>query len=109
MRINKGDLVKVISGDKRWKGQTGRVLEVFTKTKRLRIEGVRPIKRHLKPQKNPRHPEGGIIEDTGTIHASNVMLMSEVHDRPVRTGSVFTESGNKNRVARGRGLKPDPV
>ena len=60
MRIKKGDLVKVIAGDKRWKGQTGRVLQVFSKQQRLRIEGVRPIKRHLKPQKNPLHPEGGI-------------------------------------------------
>jgi large subunit ribosomal protein L24 len=109
MRIKKGDLVKVIAGDKAWKGKTGRVLEVFPKNQRLRIEGVRPIKRHIKPQRNPRHPEGGIIEDTGTVHVSNVMLMSEVHDRPVRTGSVFTESGNKQRVARGRGLKSDPV
>lgn len=102
-RIKKGDLVKVISGAH--KGQEGRVLEVLRETGRVRIEGVAIQKRHLAPQKNPRHPEGGIIEGPGTIHISNVMLVSEELGRPVRTGAAFTQDGTKKRVARGRGLK----
>lgn len=107
--IKKGDLVKVIAGNKNDKGKTGRVLAVFPKTGRVKVEGVRAIKRHLKPQRNPRHPEGGIIEDIGTIAISNVMLMSEELNRPVRTGVKFDDDGNKVRVARGAGLKAEPV
>ena len=109
MKIKKGDRVKVIAGDKRWKGQEGEVLEVLDGGRRLRVEGVRTIKRHLKPQKDPQHPEGGIIEDLGTIDRSNVMLVSESLGRPVRAGASFDADGRKIRVARGRNLKQDPV
>ncbi len=102
-RIKVGDTVKVISGAH--KGASGRVIEVLREKNRVRIEDVAIIKRHLAPQKNPRHPEGGIIEGPGSIHLSNVMLVSEELGRPVRTGSTFTQDGTKKRVARGRGLK----
>ena len=102
-RLKVGDTVKVISGS--YKGTQGRVLDVFRETGRIRVEGVALIKRHLAPQKNPRHPEGGIIEGTGTIEISNVMLVSEDLDRPVRLGVSYTDDGKKMRVARGRNLK----
>ena len=112
-KIKKGDLVKVISGGKDNKGKTGRVLEVIRdedKGVRVRVEGINIIKRHIKPQKNPKFPEGGIIEGAGSIHVSNVMLMSEKLGRPVRTGAVFSADGEKKtRVARGRQLKAEAV
>ena len=101
--LKAGDVVKVISGAH--KGASGRVIEVLREKQRVRIEDVAMQKRHLSPQKDPRHPEGGIIEGPGTIHISNVMLVSEDLGRPVRTGSIFTSDGNKKRVARGNGLK----
>jgi large subunit ribosomal protein L24 len=110
-KIKKGDTVKVISGS--YKGSVGKVIEVLPQTDRLRIEGssgaIAPIKRHIKPQKNPRHPEGGIIEAIGSIHISNVMLVSESLGRPVRTGTVSTTANEKQRVARGRNLKAEVV
>ena len=78
MKIKKGDLVKVITGSKERKGQTGKVLEVDRKRCRVKIENIAPIKRHIKPQKNKAHPEGGIINDFGTIHVSNVVLVKEI-------------------------------
>lgn len=104
-KIKKGDLVKVISGSH--KGAQGRVLEVLRDEGRVRVEGVATIKRHLKPQKSPKHPEGGIIEGAGSLHISNVMLVSAGAGRPVRTGSTFTAEGKKQRVARGRGVKAE--
>jgi large subunit ribosomal protein L24 len=101
--IKAGDVVKVISGAH--KGAQGRVIEVLPVKQRVRIEDVAMQKRHLSPQKSPRHPEGGIIEGPGTVHISNVMLVSEELGRPVRTGATFTSDGNKKRVARGKGLK----
>lgn len=101
--IKAGDVVKVISGAHA--GGQGRVIEVLREKSRVRIEDVAMQKRHLGPQKSPRHPEGGIIEGPGTIHISNVMLVSEELGRPVRTGATFTSEGGKKRVARGRNLK----
>jgi len=102
-KIRAGDTVKVIAG--KHKGSTGKVLEVLREQNRVRIEGVATIKRHIAPQRNARHPEGGIIEQAGSVHLSNVMLMSEELGRPVRIGATFTDDNKKVRVARGRNLK----
>lgn len=102
-RIKKGDIVQVIAGSH--KGQKGRVLEVLRENARVRIENIAKVKKHLAPQKNPRHPEGGIIESEGTVALSNVMLYSEELGRPVRTGVQLTQDGEKKRVVRGRNLK----
>jgi large subunit ribosomal protein L24 len=104
-RLRVGDVVKVISGSKKDKGKQGRVLDIFRDSGRIRVEGVASIKRHLAPQKDPRHPEGGIVEGAGTVDISNVMLVSEELERPVRIGAAFTDDGKKIRVARGRNLK----
>lgn len=106
-KIKKDDMVRVISGAHA--GQEGRVIEVLKSKGRVRVEGIAPIKRHLAPQKNPRHPEGGIIEGAGSLHISNVMLISEALDRPVRVGASVTAEGKKLRVARGRNLKAEEV
>jgi large subunit ribosomal protein L24 len=115
-KIKKGDLVKVIAGGKDIKGQSGKVLEVLRDGDkvRLRFEGLRLIKRHLKPQRSAKHPEGGIMEGAGSIPLSHVMLFSETLNRPVRVGAVQkTGEGKasllKERVARGKGLKADKV
>ncbi len=68
IRVRKGDLVKVISGDD--VGRTGKILRVYPSTQRVVIEGVNLIKRHTRPsQKNPK---GGILEKEAPIHLSNV-------------------------------------
>jgi len=108
--IRKGDTVKVISGGN--KGETGKVLEVVKDGSgqwRVRVEGVNLIKRHIKPQRNPKHPEGGIVEGAGSIPIARVMVVSEKAGRPVRTGAVFTSDGKKQRVARGRKVKAEQV
>lgn len=107
IKIRKGDTVKVIAG--KYKGEEGKVLEVLTAKNRVRVEGVAKIKRHIAPQKNPKFPEGGIIEGEGSIHISNVMLLSEALGRPVRTGIFLTVDGKKVRVVRGKGLKAEEV
>ena len=110
-KIKTGDLVKVISGGKDVKGKTGKVLEMLREgdSWRVRVEGLRIVKKHIKPQRNPKHPEGGIIEGAGSLPISNVMLMSEKLGRPVRTGASFTSDGKKQRVARGKKIKAEQV
>ena len=109
MKIKKGDLVKVITGDNKRKGKIGKVLRVDYVKGRVTVEAVAQIKKHLKPQKHSKYPEGGIITDLASIHLSNVMLMSESQSRPVRFGVIFNEKGKKVRVARGRNVKTETL
>lgn len=66
VKIN--DQVEVISGN--CKGDTGKILQVLTKTEQVIVEGVRMITKHTK--KSQDRPDGGIVELEGPIHISNV-------------------------------------
>ncbi len=108
MKIKSGDIVKVISGGKNVKGTVGKVVSVDCDSQRVVLENGPVHKRHLKPERNRKHPEGGIIERQASIHISNVMLMSEANGRPVRTG-VSLIDGKKTRVARGAKISSEKV
>ena len=70
--VKKGDIVTVVSGNHR--GSQGKVLEVISKSQRVIVEGVHMIKKHARRTQNTS--EGGIIEREGTIHLSNVKVVS---------------------------------
>jgi large subunit ribosomal protein L24 len=108
MKIRSGDVVKVISGNKDIKGTVGKVIAINRETERVILENGPMHKKHLKPERSRKHPEGGIIEKRASIHVSNVMLMSETSERPVRVGFVISD-GQKRRVARGRGSSSENV
>ena len=108
MKIKSGDVVKVISGGKGVKGTVSKVLSIDSENERVVLENGPVHKRHLKPERNRKHPEGGIIERKASIHISNVMLMSESNGRPVRTGVAIVD-GTKTRVARGRKVSSEKV
>ncbi len=108
MKIKSGDVVKVISGNKGVKGTVGKVLSVDRDTQRIVLENGPMHKRHMKPERSRKHPEGGIIERKASMHVSNVMLMSEASGRPVRTGVQEIE-GKRTRIARGRNVTAEKV
>lgn len=97
-KIRKGDTVKVIAGGD--KGTVGEVLEVFPAEGKLRVEGVRLQKRHLKPGRSVLHQDGGIVEKLGKVDISNVMFYTEDLGA-VRLGRSVGEDGRRQRVARG--------
>ena len=70
--IKKNDVVVVIAGSH--KGKQGKILEIRSAKNRAVVEGVAMIKRHLK--KSQENPQGKIAEREGTIHVSNLMLLS---------------------------------
>src|SRR4051812_4525132 len=89
LKIKKDDNVKVIAG--KYKGRTGRVLDVNRETGRVLVEGVAMVKRHTRP--NPqRQIKGGIAERERPIDVSNVMLLT--------SGGVATRVGYKMDGAR---------
>jgi large subunit ribosomal protein L24 len=66
--VRKGDLVEVVAGAH--KGAQGTILEVQPLKGRVLVEGVRMIKKAVRPSQ--ANQSGGIIEKEGPIHISNV-------------------------------------
>lgn len=85
--IKKGDTVVVISGDADKfdaqgkvtrvgiKGKSGKVIQVFPKSGRVVVEGLRLIKKHQKATQSA--PQGGIVQREGSIHISKVRLADD--------------------------------
>jgi large subunit ribosomal protein L24 len=95
IRLRKGDLVEVLTGKDRAK--RGKILEVNRATGRVIVQGVSMIKRHTRP--NPqRNIKGGIAEREGSVHASNVMVVSSENNKRSRIGSKVVD-GKRVRVA----------
>lgn len=70
LRILKNDTVKIIAGSD--KGKQGKVLAVYPKTLRIKVEGVNIVTRHMKPtQSTP----GSIVTSERPIAYSNVQLI----------------------------------
>ena len=86
----------VIAGKER--GKTGKVLRVLPSKGRALIERVNLVKRHTRPR-GPQVP-GGILEKEASIHISNLMLMCDKCNAPVRVGKKILENGEKVRVCR---------
>jgi large subunit ribosomal protein L24 len=105
LRIRSGDQVKVIAGKDR--GKSGRVLRVEPAKRRVFVEGLNMVKRHMKPTQvrdTTRGPSiGGVIDREGPIHVSNVMLL-DPKGRPTRVG-VEREDGRRFRVAKSTGAR----
>jgi large subunit ribosomal protein L24 len=92
--IKKDDKVKVIAGKDN--GKVGKVLKVIQKDKRVLVEKVNFVKRHVRPSASNK--QGGIIEAEAPISWSNVMLMCNKCMSPVRVKMKSLEDGKKNRV-----------
>ncbi len=106
MKVRKGDLVQVITGADR--GKQGRVIGVDVSRSKVRVEGVRMQKRHLKPGRRGAR-QGGIVEQEGYVDASNVMLVHSGDKKPSR---VRVEGRGKERTrvfARGGDQVPEPL
>jgi large subunit ribosomal protein L24 len=103
-RIKAGDKVMVIAGKD--KGKVGKVLKVLPEKDRVVVEGVRIVKKHLKPTAS--NPEGGVVEREAPIHISNVMLVDPKTGKPTRVGIKY-ENGKKLRYAKRSGAVIDEV
>jgi large subunit ribosomal protein L24 len=95
-RIKKNDTVMVIAGRER--GKTGKVLRVLSSKERALIERLNLVKRHQKPR-GPQSPSG-IVEKEAPIHLSNLMIMCDKCNAPVRMGKRHLEDGRSVRVCR---------
>lgn len=102
-KIKTGDLVQVISGADR--GKQGAVIAVDRDKGRVRVEGVRMQKHHMKPGRRGAQ-QGGIVEQEGYVPASNVMLVNAADGKPSRV-RIEEQDGKRVRVF-SRGGQPVP-
>jgi large subunit ribosomal protein L24 len=96
VEIRKNDSVMVIAGKER--GKTGKVLRVLPDDGAVIIERINIVKRHTKPR-GPQQP-GGIVEKEASIDASNVMIMCDKCNAPVRIAHKILADGSKIRICR---------
>lgn len=99
IRIKKGDTVMVRSG--KYKGKTGKVLQVHPTINKVTVEGINVVKRHRKPTQ--QQPQGGIIELTKPIWVSKVGLVDSSAKKPSRIGYKANAKGDKVRFLKSSG------
>ena len=95
-RIRKNDTVMVITG--RDRGKTGKVMKVVPEQQRATVERLNMVKRHTKA----RGPQSayGIVDKEAALHLSNLMIMCDKCNAPVRMGKVHLDDGRSVRICR---------
>jgi len=96
MKIRKNDNVLVVTGKD--KGKRGKVRFAYPKKNRVLVEGINFIKMHSRARAQMR--QAGIIEREAPIDVSNVMLVCNRCNKPVRVGFRKLEDGRKVRICR---------
>lgn len=100
-KLKVGDTVQVRSGGERTKKTNrGKILEIDREALRVRVEGLRLVKRHMAKGRDKTKPEGGIVEKPGTIALANVALVCPKCDKPTRVGVRLVKDGDKDKRAR---------
>jgi large subunit ribosomal protein L24 len=98
MKIKSGDMVQVLVG--RDASKTPRkVLEVVDEGKKVIVEGVNRVYKHVK-RGHPKSPQGGRLSREMAIDISNVALYCAHCGRGVRVGYKYTADGSKVRHCR---------
>lgn len=82
MKLKKGDTVLIISGKD--KGKKGKILRVLPNDKRIMVEGVFIMKKHVRPKRQGE--KGQRLEIPGYIDASNAKLVCSKCGKAVRIG-----------------------
>lgn len=93
MKIKLKDKVKIISGKD--KGKVGEVLRVLPVERKVVVQGVNIVKRHVKP--GVVNKEGGIVTFEKPIDVSNVMFFDEKENKASRIGYSVVD-GKKYRI-----------
>src|SRR5699024_11415556 len=66
----------------------------------LLVEGINMVRKHSKPSQE--NPQGGILNQEGAIHVSNVMPIDPKTGEPTRVGYEVRD-GKKVRIAKKSG------
>ena len=95
MHVRRGDKVRIIAGKDN--GKEGKVLRAYPEKQRVMVEHANMVKRATRPSQ--KNPQGGIMQNEGTMHVSNVMLICPNCSEPTRV-SRRREGGDRIRVCK---------
>ena len=89
-KLKVGDLVEVVAGAERSnkdKGsKRGKILAIDRDALRVRVEGLRIVKRHIRKGRDRANPEGGILERPGSIALADSQVVCKKCDKATRVG-----------------------
>src|ERR671919_3047996 len=104
MKIRKGDVVQVLSGKDR--GKQGRVLEARPKERRVIVENLNVVKRHMRPRilrdssrmGQQQVAPGGVIDKAAPLPVASVMVVCPTCERPTRVGVEIRDVPGRGRT-----------
>ena len=99
LHVKKGDTVIVLSGKD--KGKKGKVLEVSPKERKVIVENVNMVTKHVKPRK--MGDQGGIVKAEGAMYACKVQLVCPHCKKPTRIAHKILNDGTKQRLCKNTG------
>ena len=107
MKIRKGDLVVMISGDDASvvvptgdrRPTPRKVLQIVDGGKKLLVEGANRVYKHVK-RGHPRSPQGGRLSLEMPVDTSKVMFYCEACACGVRLGYRYRADGGKERFCK---------
>jgi large subunit ribosomal protein L24 len=100
MKIKTDDQVLIIAGND--KGKKGKVIRSIPDKKRIIVEGIALVKKHVKPKKSGQ--KGQVVSAPRSINISNVELVCSKCGKATRVGYEIVE-GKKYRVCKKCGAK----
>ena len=96
LHIRKDDTIVVLSGKD--KGKQGKVLETSPKEKKVIVEGINMVTKHVKPRRQGE--QGGIIKAEGAMYATKVMAVCPSCGKPTRLAHKVLTDGTKTRCCK---------
>src|SRR5579872_958159 len=101
MRMRKGDMVVVITGDDA-SNTARKVLRVLDGGRRILIEGVNRVYKHVK-RGHPSSPQGGRLSRELPIASSNAMIFCSSCNKGVRVGVRVTDTSRERYCKKCKG------
>lgn len=98
MHVKKDDTVVLLTGNEKYRGKTGKVLEVSPKEGKVIVEGINIVSKHVKPRK--AGDPSGIIKTEAAVYASKVQVVCPKCNKPTRVGTKIYADGKKDRVCK---------
>ncbi len=96
MKIKKGDQVRIIAGKD--KGKAGKVLRTFQGEKKMTVEGLHLVTKHIRPRREGE--KGQRVKIPAKLDVSNAVLICPKCGKPARVYYKQAEGGSKLRICK---------
>lgn len=98
VHVKTGDTVVLLTGNEKYRGKKGKVLQVSPKEGKVIVEGINVVSKHVKPRK--AGDPSGIIKTEAAVYASKVMLVCPKCGKPTRLAHKVYADGKKDRMCK---------